>query len=470
MVPATSWPFSATDAPTLDALSDWFSAKGIVFKYTQPLVNGVMGSPGLPMWIAQADFDNLIPSWPDLQQLVDNEFLMLAPVDLSQVGVVEEEDNGAVAANTGGGTGGDNGDDSVDPAASGVGDQSVPSPVPVDNGATGGGTSDQGGTPAPQPAPADDATGAGDSAQGTGSQDAGTPAADPSQGTSGGQAQTPSADSSTPVDPSIRPANITSEGDGLIDWFNQNAVTFTPTPTTNSPDGYPIYIDPTVVTAYAWLQSFVDAGILSTATVPDFSLGNDASGAGTVPAASVTPVPSPAPTPLVNPPSGTATGDVGRQLTETHINQIVWDLIKNCGQTAKNVVEAVYQYIANMRPGMPVDPAVGARHQTTMFRTFHTLFNRVENDFDPTYRAVLKLVESHSNGVFKETHRFRFLDQAHSMSDADKKAYMRWVTMMNMTAPIKGRQQVLKQIDIGLALKHGTSEAARQRVFRFYGK
>jgi hypothetical protein len=370
-----------------DDVTGWLDAHAVPYKLTEKLSDG---SVGLPIWIEQGDFDNLVPAWPVLQVLVNLETIQLASVSLSQVGDVTESDNEDVS--------------DVSGSDASNSDQQ-PAPVPAPSGAVSDNSGDNG----------SDAAGAG-----------------PAIG-----------------DDALTPTDGNGSGTGGSSGDQGGVPTPTPAPTNTPAAGS-------------------DSGAGTQSPAP-----GDAS---PVPSPTPSPTPTPAPTavivqPTVNPPPGTAQGDAGRALTETRINQIVWDLIKDCSNTAKNVIEGIYQYIANMRPGMPVKPEEGARHQVMLFRTFHTMFNRVEGDFDPTYRAVLKLVESHSNGVFKETHRFRFLDvPSISMSDADKKAFMRWVTMMHVTAPVQSRQLVLKQIDVSAAMKHGTSEAGRNRVFRFYGK
>lgn len=161
-------------------------------------------------------------------------------------------------------------------------------------------------------------------------------------------------------------------------------------------------------------------------------------------------------------------GDDGRQLTDVSVNQAVWALVKDASDIGKTVVEGVYQYIANMRPNMPVTPEDGARQQVNLFRNLSTLFNRVEGDFSLVFPAVLKLFEHHSDGVFAETHRFRFMDQAHQLGSKDRTAFHNMVHMLSSLAAPSDRQSMLKQIDMTKAMEHGFSEAARNRVRTFF--
>lgn len=171
-----------------------------------------------------------------------------------------------------------------------------------------------------------------------------------------------------------------------------------------------------------------------------------------------------------NTPGQNPAGDKGRQLTDTSINQIVQDLIKDCSQLGKDVIESIYQYVANMRPNMPVTPQEAARNQVSLYRTLGTLFNRVEGDFGRVFPAALKLFEHHSTGVFAETHRYRYLDEAQQLAAKDKTAFMNMVHLMVTTAPVQGRDIALKQLDLNKALDHGVAEGGKMRVRGFFGQ
>lgn len=164
-------------------------------------------------------------------------------------------------------------------------------------------------------------------------------------------------------------------------------------------------------------------------------------------------------------------GDAGRALTDTTVNQIVWNLIKDCSDLGKQVVEDVYQYIANMRPGMPMDSQQGVRNQVALSRTIGTLVNRVEGDFGQVFPAVLKLFEHHANGVFAETHRFRFIDDPkNAMPPKDRKAFVSLVHTFVTLAPVAGRQEAAKQISFDKALEAGVNENGKMRIRSFFNK
>lgn len=176
---------------------------------------------------------------------------------------------------------------------------------------------------------------------------------------------------------------------------------------------------------------------------------------------------------MVVPPvtNGTVDGDSGRQLTDTTINQIVQNLIKDADSIGKGVVEEIYQYISRMRPNMPLTPEEGARNQQALYATLKTLFNRVENDFTSVFPAVLKLFEHHSNGVFAMTHRFRFMEAARSMSGDDRNTFQHMVHMLVTTAPVQGRQQALSQLNLAKALPAPhVNEGGRNRVNSFFNR
>lgn len=136
----------------------------------------------------------------------------------------------------------------------------------------------------------------------------------------------------------------------------------------------------------------------------------------------------------------------------------------------KDVIEGVYAYISNMRPNMPLTAEEGARQQVTLFRHLSNLFNRVEGDFTQAFAATLKLFETHSNGVFAETHRYRFMDRMDPLSGKDREAFRAMVHMLVTLGPVAGRQQVLKQLSLEKAMEHGVNEAGKMRVRSFLGQ
>lgn len=175
---------------------------------------------------------------------------------------------------------------------------------------------------------------------------------------------------------------------------------------------------------------------------------------------------------MIQPPSDQAIpagpGDAGRQLTDVSVNQAVWDLVKDCSDLGKSVVENIYAYIANMKPKMPITPEDGARNQVALYRNLSTLFNRVEGDFGQVFPAVLKLFDHHQDGVFAMTHRFRFMDQAHQLGTKERVAFQNFIHVLTTTASPQGRASVLKQIDMNKALEHGVSEEGKNRVRSFF--
>jgi hypothetical protein len=155
--------------------------------------------------------------------------------------------------------------------------------------------------------------------------------------------------------------------------------------------------------------------------------------------------------------------------TDTSVNQNVQGLLANASQYGKDVISAIYQYVDNMRPGVPLTPQEGARNQVALYRALSMMFNRLENDFEDVFRAALMLVDAHADGAFAATHRFRFMDHATVLEEADKAAFTRWIHLMTSTASVQGREQALKQVDVEGSLAAGTSERAKQKVMGFFG-
>jgi hypothetical protein len=70
-----------------------------------------------------------------------------------------------------------------------------------------------------------------------------------------------------------KPSSIDAQGGGLALWLGNNNVPFTSTPTTLDPTGFPLYIEQAdydrLLKTDPWLEALLEAGIVTTATIPD---------------------------------------------------------------------------------------------------------------------------------------------------------------------------------------------------------
>lgn len=136
--------------------------------------------------------------------------------------------------------------------------------------------------------------------------------------------------------------------------------------------------------------------------------------------------------------------------------------------TAKITLEQIYEYMEKMKPKAPMSADIGMRHQILLYRTLMNVVNVVDDiDFKEAYSTVLKLFEIGKDDVFHEYHVYRFMDHI-ALSENDRKAFPRFLNLIKITAPVKGRAAAMRQVDLNKTMEFSFSEAARQRIMAYY--
>lgn len=136
---------------------------------------------------------------------------------------------------------------------------------------------------------------------------------------------------------------------------------------------------------------------------------------------------------------------------------------------AIGVIETILKYLVDMAPGKMIAEADGARCQATLFRALQTAINLVEQDFQLLFATILKIVDEHSKGCFGIRHAYRFSDVL-TMSTSDRHGFARILNLMSTAAPVAGRNNAMKQVDMIRSLEYGFTEAGKRRVLTFFNK
>ena len=133
------------------------------------------------------------------------------------------------------------------------------------------------------------------------------------------------------------------------------------------------------------------------------------------------------------------------------------------------VLETILKYMEDMKPGIPMQETIGARHQAALWGAINTLFNRLDDkDFTILYRAVLDLFNEHKDGVFADDKVYRFAEYW-TMSESDRAAFRRLLNLMLVTRDAKSRKESVKQLkDWTYILEYGLTEKGRNRIRNFY--
>ena len=144
--------------------------------------------------------------------------------------------------------------------------------------------------------------------------------------------------------------------------------------------------------------------------------------------------------------------------------------IKVSGTVAqRSLVAQLEQYIAAMKPGMPVEAAAGSRNQTSLWRIIQTVIDRSGDEFTSLYTLLLAFFEAYKDDAFQERYVFRFAENITMPAD-ELATYQQMINLIKLTCSPKGRDVALRQVDLGRTMKSNISEAGRQRVLGFYNR
>ena len=145
------------------------------------------------------------------------------------------------------------------------------------------------------------------------------------------------------------------------------------------------------------------------------------------------------------------------------------DEIKEKGTTQeKAVVIAFEAYIAGMKPGVPVAPDRGARHQYAIWKTIlSVLENAPKAEFNSLWNIILAYFNNYKDGVFGDRYLFRFSDQW-IWSENDLTAMQNIFNLLMLTANPATRKEGLSKVQLEKTLSTGIADEGRDRVNLFY--
>ena len=178
------------------------------------------------------------------------------------------------------------------------------------------------------------------------------------------------------------------------------------------------------------------------------------------------PTPEPTQTPVVTSAPVALNNQQANTLT---IDSVIEEIKRSDNSPAKFAIAGIESYIANMRPGTPIQKNEVVMHQTAFWHTLHNMLENTEDDFNKVYSTVLGLFHKHKDGVFNEHYIFRMMSDV-TLDAEEIRAFQSLINLLKVTADPVGRQQALKQnVDISRTLANVFTENARQKILAFYG-
>ena len=203
--------------------------------------------------------------------------------------------------------------------------------------------------------------------------------------------------------------------------------------------------------------------------------------------AAVAPVPDPAPQqapdpipvapiavvqePVVVPPVAPVVAPIAPTINPLNIAPpVVTDATIEGASVIGNInYQNIIDYMGKMAPKVPVNKDDGSRNQVRLFKSLTTIINTLDTDFNLVFGSALKLFHENADGVFHETHVFRFMEHI-TLSDIERTAFQRILNLMKLTADPKGRAIAINQINMNATTEFCISEQGKQNLIKFFNK
>lgn len=182
------------------------------------------------------------------------------------------------------------------------------------------------------------------------------------------------------------------------------------------------------------------------------------------------PAPEPAPTPTVTAAVSTTVAQVENQQepAPTGFDALIAQIKESGTRAQKDLVNSLEHYMVNMKPGKPVNPDEGARHQYVLWKTITGITETAPVDeFKKLWSILLGYFNQYGKGVFHDRYVFRF-SEFWQYDERQLAAFQRILNLLKLTANPKTRAMGLRQVDMNRTLADGFTEEGRQRIVGFY--
>lgn len=148
-------------------------------------------------------------------------------------------------------------------------------------------------------------------------------------------------------------------------------------------------------------------------------------------------------------------------------------LIKKVFETEDTVAKAVIQdfdsYAFEMARGRSITGPEAAMNQMKIFRAIQSLILNLDENFNVTFAAVLKMIEEAGEyGVFSGAAVYRFGDISR-LRTSEQEAYLDIWNLLIVIAPVKGRKHAIGLVDLNRPFRQAFSDLGKRRVLAFLG-
>lgn len=128
-----------------------------------------------------------------------------------------------------------------------------------------------------------------------------------------------------------------------------------------------------------------------------------------------------------------------------------------------NYVNELMDYAKKMAPAQTMNSEAGAINQAGLYTTIVNIIDHSGADFRIAFSALLCIFHEYRNAAFGGAYVLRFMDSV-SLNSARRKAFIKIVNLLSMTANPKTRKAALKHIDLKREILPPFGEASRMRI------
>lgn len=128
-----------------------------------------------------------------------------------------------------------------------------------------------------------------------------------------------------------------------------------------------------------------------------------------------------------------------------------------------NYINELMDYAKKMAPAQTMNSEAGAINQAGLYTTIVNIIDHSGADFRIAFSALLCIFHEYRNAAFGGAYVLRFMDSV-SLNSARRKAFIKIVNLLSMTANPKTRKAALKHIDLKREILPPFGEASRMRI------
>lgn len=160
---------------------------------------------------------------------------------------------------------------------------------------------------------------------------------------------------------------------------------------------------------------------------------------------------------------------VANTTTNVDVDIVIEDNRNGTNQFNKTVISFLDKYVANMAPGVPIDPKEGGNYQHSLYATINQILNQSTFEgFKSAFGLLIAYIVKHKEGVFGEKYAFRFAEEW--PSGADRLTNFHAILNLLMIISNLNERPVHKFVSLERTFNTGFSETAKDNIMRFIGR